>query len=593
MSVISRTTMGGAEFEQLCRGGIRNYSFNLADIRSERKVKHIKRKLVSQLEDTTKELELHSERRIGKLYIGKTFIQRRRRAGGGFMTFNPLNHHTWKKNGISSRWGIHKHEDYGRDGLVVLGAITKQTVPERCRDRVHQEDFTLAMEQKLLHHYLLSHPDSRVVNDTFTAGRPPERNHYAYAVYMAFSYTDDDDESKGFNFNEEDNLEQDIPSSPQSTDDSCTNTGDTSQTVTNVVQGTNQTSSNYKVPTILPAGPTIQPNDQAPRLSLSSLTRISFDHSPSPPSSPPSPPPPPPPTTPPPHSPPTSHSPRSKKRKLNLSTRQRRLAQELSSQNPDQASSSSSQCTIPTPHRLFTTEQRRPEANPKLNLSIRQRRKAQAPSENPDQASSSSSQCTIPTPRRLFTTEKQPEANPKLNLSITQQRKAQASSSQNSDQTSSSSSQCTITTPRRLFTTEKPEANPKLNLSIRQRGKAQASSSQNPDQASSSSSHSTIPTPRRLFTTEQQPEDNPCFRFVENYILQRYLADRTVPTPQEEQSENGTSQPGNGTSQPENRGGHPANGASQTETEGRPGNVASSSENSSSQSDVIDLTDDS
>ena len=405
MSTISTTTRGGDEFEQLCQGRIKNYSFNLADIESERKVKHIKRKLVKQLESTINELELHSDRRIGKIYIGKTFIQRKRKPGGGFMTFNPLNHNTWEKNGISSRWGSHKHEDYGRDGLVVLGAITKQTVPKKCRDRVHQEDFTLALEQKLLHHYLLSHPDSRVVNDTFTAGRPPERNHYAYAVYMAFSYTDDD-VSKGFNFNEEDNLEQDIPSSPQppAGDDSCMNTGGTNQTATDVEQGTNQTSANYKVSTILPAGPTIQPNDQAPRLSSSSLTRINFDHSPSPPF-------PPPPTTPPPHSPPMSHPPRSKKRKFNLSTRQKQ--------------------------------------------------------------------------------------------------------------------------------------------------KAQVSSSQNPDQAYSSSSHCTIPTPRRLFTTEQRLEDNPCFRYAENYTLQRYLADQILYTPQEEQPENGTSQ---------------------TKTEGRPRNVASSSE---------------
>ena len=75
--------------------------------------------------------------------------------------------------------------------------------------------------------------------------------------------------------------------------------------------------------------------------------------------------------------------------------------------------------------------------------------------------------------------------------------------------------------------------------------------------------------------------------------MQRFLADRTVPTPQEEQSENGTSQSENRTSQPGNRGGHPANGANQTETEGRPGNETSSSETSSSQSDVIDLTGDS
>ena len=329
--------MGGVDFEQLCQGGIRNYSFNLADIRSEEEVKNIERKLVSQLESTIRELEFHSDRRIGKLYIGKTFIQRRRKPGGGFTTFNPLNHHTWRKNGISSRWGIHKHEDYGRDGLVVLGAITKQTVPERCRDRVHQEDFTLAMEQKLLHHYLLSHPDSRVVNDTFTAGRPPERNHYAYAIYMAFSYTNDDDDGDGTaidnesrEFIYEDELKQEIPPSPlpPAGDDDCyimpltiyASTGGTSQTATDVVQ---RTQSDCTLSKLLSADPTIQPNDQAPPLSLSSLVGVDHFHS--------HPPPPPPPLTSPKFkitfdlspsspspSPLTSLPPKSKKRKLTL-----------------------------------------------------------------------------------------------------------------------------------------------------------------------------------------------------------------------------------------------------------------------------------
>ena len=284
--------MGGVDFEQLCQGGIRNYSFNLADIRSEEEVKQIKRKLVNQLESTARELEFHSDRTISKLYIGKTFIQRRRKPGGGFMIFNPLKHHTWRKNGISSRWGSHKHEDYGRDGLVVLGAITKQTVPKKCRDRVHQEDFTLALEQKLLHHYLLSHPDSRVVNATFTAGRPPERNYYAYAVYMAFSYTDDDDgtatDNESEEFINEGELQQEIPPSPQppaGDDDSylipLTIHVNTSQTATDAVQ---RTQSDCTLSKLLSAGPTIQPNDQAPPLPLSSLVGINFlSHPPPPP----------------------------------------------------------------------------------------------------------------------------------------------------------------------------------------------------------------------------------------------------------------------------------------------------------------------
>ena len=222
MSGISRTTLGGAEFELLCRGDIRNYSFNPANISSERNVKHIKRKLLHQLEETVRELEFHSDKTIAKIYIGKTFIQRRRRPGGRFVTFDPTKHQTWKKNGISSRWGDHKHQDYGRDGLVVLGAITKQTMPEKCRRRVHQEDFALAMEQKLLHHYLLSKPDSRVgvrvVNKTFTAGRAPLRNSYAYAIYMAFRYSDtsssSDQDDHRTSDGDHNSRQEETPSSP-------------------------------------------------------------------------------------------------------------------------------------------------------------------------------------------------------------------------------------------------------------------------------------------------------------------------------------------------------------------------------------------
>ena len=177
MSSISKTTIGGAEFELLCRGTVRNYSANPADLSGQTEVKAVKKKLIAQLEDTIKALQIESGRKIAKIYIGKTYQR-----------FYPLKHHTWKKNGISSRWGEHKHKDYGRDGLVVLGAITRETMPERCRGRVHQEDFALAMEQKLLHHYLLSHPDPRVVNETFTTGQATKDKCHAYAIYMAFRY---------------------------------------------------------------------------------------------------------------------------------------------------------------------------------------------------------------------------------------------------------------------------------------------------------------------------------------------------------------------------------------------------------------------
>ena len=207
MSDISRTTVGGVDYDDLLRGS-RNYACNpVKKLTSEPEVEEIKTKLIAQLEQTIEDLEsgeFLSDRTIAKVYIGKTYLQRKRKAGGGFKKFDPDDHHTWKKNGISSRWGEHKHKDYGRDGLVVLGAITRETVNKTCRGRVHQEDFALAMEQKLLHHYLLSHSDPKVpvVNETFTTGRTTKRRCIAYVIYMAFSYTEDSSSSNMYNNSE-------------------------------------------------------------------------------------------------------------------------------------------------------------------------------------------------------------------------------------------------------------------------------------------------------------------------------------------------------------------------------------------------------
>ena len=202
MSDISRTTVGGVDYDDLLRGS-RNYACNpVIKLTTETEVEEIKTKLIAQLEQTITDLEsgeFLSDRTIAKVYIGKTYLEQKRKPGRGigFQKFDPDDHRTWKKNGISSRWQDHKKEKkntdgtvlYGRDGLVVLGAITRETVLNTCRGRVHQEDFALAMEQKLLHHYLLSRSDPRVpvVNETFTTGRTTKRRCIAYVIYMAFS----------------------------------------------------------------------------------------------------------------------------------------------------------------------------------------------------------------------------------------------------------------------------------------------------------------------------------------------------------------------------------------------------------------------
>ena len=319
MSVASRTTVGGVPFETLCRGGVQSYAPNLARIGEETEVEDAEQILYTQLIDTVEELEMadpECRRKIGQIYIGKTYVARLKRQRR-FQPFDPNDYNTWKKVGISSRWSDHKNQDK-RDGLVVLGAVTRKTMPKRIRCRVHQEDFALALEQKLLHRCILSrHNDSRVVNKTFMTGRPSKYRYIAYAIYMAFSYTDnnteadteDEDSSQHETANQE---EQDIlPSSPQPVID-------TQPTV--IAHNTSiSPRATSQHPSSSPTPQADQQNDQYELFALSPLSPPCFTHG---------------------------------RRNISLSLRDRR-AQTTLAQSPATTSSSS---TI-TPRRLFIPEQ--------------------------------------------------------------------------------------------------------------------------------------------------------------------------------------------------------------------------------------------
>ena len=189
MSTSTITTRGEINFDMLCHGATPYYSFNLADLMTPdvRTADHIEKKITAKLEDTVTALQIGSGRTIAKFYIGKTYVPRRIRV----QKFDPLNNNTWRKNGISSCWGEHKKKDYGRDGMVVLCAITKDTVPFGA---MHQEDFTLNMEQRLIRHY---REDPRLVHITENPGHVQRASRYpAYAIYIAFAYAEEDEETE-------------------------------------------------------------------------------------------------------------------------------------------------------------------------------------------------------------------------------------------------------------------------------------------------------------------------------------------------------------------------------------------------------------
>ena len=186
-STTSITTVGGCTFEELCRRSQRNYACdNTVDIRNI-SFKQAKKKVIKHINDCICSLEIESDSFVAKFYIGKTFVRRRRKPGGGYLAIDPQRSSTYRKNGIGQRWREHREKYYGKDGMVVLAIITREAVPLATRNKdVHQEDYAFELEQALIQHFKTFSSDVRIANVTTFRGGSDNRASAAYAIYMAY-----------------------------------------------------------------------------------------------------------------------------------------------------------------------------------------------------------------------------------------------------------------------------------------------------------------------------------------------------------------------------------------------------------------------
>ena len=190
--VTTATTRGGMSFDLLCRGDDPYYVCDkecLVHITRKDTLRTAEEKLFKKVEDIFTDLQIQKDATVDKFYIGKTFVQSTKKG-----KINPINPSTWRKKGISSRWGDHKKEEHGRDGMIVIAVITRDQVPLRKTDdpskpepAVHQEDYTLALEQRLMHYYKITKGDKRLANKTFTSGGADKKRSAGYALYLAMS----------------------------------------------------------------------------------------------------------------------------------------------------------------------------------------------------------------------------------------------------------------------------------------------------------------------------------------------------------------------------------------------------------------------
>ena len=131
-----------------------------------------------------REIENKTGRKIGRFYIGKSYIRKR----DDRTRFDEHNPNTWRADGVSERHRNHCKLGYGKNGLVVVAVITKESITEDCKECkyiTHQEEYALTLERRLIQMYKLK-TDKRLANKGIDSGKTDQHRSVGYVVYIAF-----------------------------------------------------------------------------------------------------------------------------------------------------------------------------------------------------------------------------------------------------------------------------------------------------------------------------------------------------------------------------------------------------------------------
>ena len=198
----ARSTVGGCSFDYLCANERPNYACdNLISLSKESQADgcapslvQATNKLVDHVKSCIQSIEIGRNRKVEQFYIGKTLTHRKKK-----VKFNHMRSNTWKlSDGISKRFKKHRGEGYGRDGLVVLTTVTRTAIPSTVhqnKDKVKQELYAFALENRLIQHFLIKKDDSRIANKSLHSGGSDGNKSIGYPIYMAFKLEDRDSES--------------------------------------------------------------------------------------------------------------------------------------------------------------------------------------------------------------------------------------------------------------------------------------------------------------------------------------------------------------------------------------------------------------
>ena len=142
---------------------------------------------LSKLVDHTKAIiEANKEyhhRKCEEFYIGKSTVHKR-----SGRQFDPDKPSTWKLKWINQRWDARRKHGY--QAMAVLTVVTKDTLPhlESRRPAQWKQQYTIALEQGLITHFMFVEDDERLANETTEPGKFAGSDAKAHVLYLAMKF---------------------------------------------------------------------------------------------------------------------------------------------------------------------------------------------------------------------------------------------------------------------------------------------------------------------------------------------------------------------------------------------------------------------
>ena len=118
-------------------------------------------KLVDHIKSIIAANKKHHYRKCEEFYIGKSTIHARRGRH-----FDPDNSDTWNIQLIHQRWDARRKKGY--QAMAVLTVVTKESLPplKSRRPALWKQQYTIALEQGLITHFMFVEDDERLANKT-------------------------------------------------------------------------------------------------------------------------------------------------------------------------------------------------------------------------------------------------------------------------------------------------------------------------------------------------------------------------------------------------------------------------------------------